>query len=162
MIYGIEYEDSGCGNEEELGRAAWIARHEAPLTGDKALLYADEQPACLQEAIGFGESEAGLLALLREHIAACALCNPAAPNVNERRLEMTIEEKVAVIIRRADAKDREAYEEITGWFYRAASRLKVKMPTRPFLVVAPRGIQARHADPDDGRPPGGGQRGGPS
>jgi hypothetical protein len=70
MIYSIEYENSGWGNEEELDQAAWVAKHEAPLTGDKALLYAGEQPACLVAA--YGQTEAEMLFLLRAHIAECA------------------------------------------------------------------------------------------
>ena len=31
---------------EELARAAWSVRHETPLSGDMALLYSDDQPAC--------------------------------------------------------------------------------------------------------------------
>jgi hypothetical protein len=51
MIYGIEYENSGWGDEDEMERAmeraAWDAKHDFPPTGDKALLYSDDQPACL-------------------------------------------------------------------------------------------------------------------
>ena len=75
MIYGIEYENSGWGNEEELDRARWDAKHEAPLTGDKALPYADDQPACLIAAYRHGETEDEMLALLRAHIAECVHCD---------------------------------------------------------------------------------------
>ena len=64
---------------------------------------------------------------------------------------MTIEEKAAVILRKSDAEDREAFGDFTDMFYRKACRLKVKMPMRPFLVAAPRGIQPRHARPEDGQ-----------
>jgi hypothetical protein len=77
MIYGIEYENSGWGNEEELDRAAWDAKHEAPLVGDKALLYADEQPGCLIAAYSHGTTEAEMLSLLIDHLAKCESCNPA-------------------------------------------------------------------------------------
>ena len=63
--------------QEELGLAGCVAKHEAPLTGDKALLYADEQPACLVAAYEHGETEEAMLSLLRTHVAGCAHCNPA-------------------------------------------------------------------------------------
>ncbi len=63
---------------DDIDLAAWLAQDEAPLTGDKALLYADEQPACLIAAYEHGTTEEEMLALLRAHIAVCAQCNPAA------------------------------------------------------------------------------------
>jgi hypothetical protein len=86
MIYGIEYETSGCGSEEELGLAAWDAKHNVPLTGDKALLYADEQPACLIAAYEHGQTEDEMLSLLRAHIAECAHCGSTAATVQTDRL----------------------------------------------------------------------------
>ena len=86
MIYGITYENSGSGNEDELERQAWIARHDAPLIGDKALLYADEQPACLIAAYEHAETEAEMLALLRFHIAECAHCGSTTATVQTDRL----------------------------------------------------------------------------
>jgi hypothetical protein len=86
MIYGIEYENSGWGNEDELDQAAWIAKHEAPLTGDRALLFADEQPACLIAAYEYGATEEEMLSLLRAHIAECALCGSTASTVQTDRL----------------------------------------------------------------------------
>ena len=74
------------GNEDELDRAAWIAIHEAPLTGDKALLCADEQPACLIAAYEHGVDEAEMLALLRAHIAECVRCGSRAATVQTDRL----------------------------------------------------------------------------
>jgi hypothetical protein len=86
MIYGIEYENSGWGNEEELDRAAWVAKHEALLTGDRALLYADEQAPCLIAAYGHGATEGEMLLLLRAHIAECAHCGSTAATVQADRL----------------------------------------------------------------------------
>jgi hypothetical protein len=77
MIYGIEYENSGWGNEDELAHRAWMARTDAPIAGAKALLYADEQPACLLAAYEHGTTEEEMFARLRVHIAECAHCNPA-------------------------------------------------------------------------------------
>ena len=78
MIYGSEYENSGSGNEEELALAKWDTNHNFPLIGDMALIYADEQAACLIASYGHGTTEAEKLALLRAHIARCVHCNPAA------------------------------------------------------------------------------------
>lgn len=78
MIYGIEYENSGWGDEDELERARWDAKYEAPLSGEKALLYADEQPACLIAAYEHGATEEAMLSLLIAHLATCDYCNPAA------------------------------------------------------------------------------------
>jgi hypothetical protein len=86
MIYGIEYENSGWGNEEELDRAKWDAKHEAPLVGDKALLYADEQPACLIAAYEHGTTEDEMLSLLRAHVAQCVHCGSTAATVQTDRL----------------------------------------------------------------------------
>ena len=72
--------------QEELDRAAWIAKHEAPLTGDKALLYADEQPACLVAAYEHGTDEAEMLALLQAHITECTHCGSTAATVQTDRL----------------------------------------------------------------------------
>jgi hypothetical protein len=86
MVYRIEYETSGWGNEEELERAAWIAKHDAPLTGDKALLYSDDQPACMIAAYESGTTEAEMLTLLRAHIAECVHCGSTAATVQTDRL----------------------------------------------------------------------------
>jgi hypothetical protein len=78
MIYGIEYENSGWGNEDELDRAAWDAKHDFPLRGHQALLYSDEQRECLVAAYVHGQSEDEMLSLLIDHLATCERCNPAA------------------------------------------------------------------------------------
>ena len=85
MIYGIEYEDSGWGNEDELALAAWIAKHEAPLVGDEALLYSEDQPACLIAAYEHGTTEAEMLSLLIDHLATCERCNLACTDVRTLR-----------------------------------------------------------------------------
>jgi hypothetical protein len=72
--------------QEELDRAVWIAKHEAPLIGDKALLYANEQPACLVAAYEHGADETEMLALLRTHIVECAHCGCTAATVQTDRL----------------------------------------------------------------------------
>ncbi len=63
---------------DEIDLATWFAKDEEPLTGDKALLYADNQAACLIAACEHGTTEEEMLALLRAHIAVCAQCNPAS------------------------------------------------------------------------------------
>jgi hypothetical protein len=72
--------------QEELDQTAWDAKHDAPLTGDKALLYADEQPACLVAAYEHGATEDEMLALLRAHIAECVHCGSTAATVQTDRL----------------------------------------------------------------------------
>jgi hypothetical protein len=72
--------------QEELDLAAWIAKHDAPLTGNKALLFSDEQPACLLAAYEHGRDEAEMLSLLRAHIAECAHCGSMAATVQTDRL----------------------------------------------------------------------------
>ena len=74
----------GC--QKELDRAAWVAKHEAPLTGDKALLYSDDQPACLIAAYEHGETEDEMLSLLRAHVAECAHCGSTAATVQTDRI----------------------------------------------------------------------------
>jgi hypothetical protein len=64
--------------QEELDRIAWDAKHEAPLTGDKALLYADDQPKWLVAAYEHGETEEEMLPAPRAHIAECAHCRSTA------------------------------------------------------------------------------------
>jgi len=61
---------------------------EDPLTGDLALLYADEQAACLVAAYEHGRSEAEMLALLRAHVAECAHCGSTARTVQSDRLAL--------------------------------------------------------------------------
>jgi hypothetical protein len=72
--------------QEGLDRAAWVAKYEAPLTGVRALLYADEQPGRLISAYGHGSSEEEMLSLLRAHIAECAHCGSTAATVQTDRL----------------------------------------------------------------------------
>ena len=64
---------------------------------------------------------------------------------------MTIAEKAAVILSKADTRIKEAFEHDVDMYYRAACRLKVKMPMRPCLVAPPPGFHARRVQPDDAK-----------
>jgi hypothetical protein len=90
MIYGFEYENSGWGNEDELERARWDAKHDFPPTGHKALLYSGNQPACLIAAYEHGETEDEMLSLLRAHIVECTNCGSTAGTVQTDRLYLNL------------------------------------------------------------------------
>jgi|SRR5579871_609961 len=63
-----------------------VEAEDMPLTGDLALLYADEQSACLVAAYEHGTSEAEMLSLLRAHVAECAACGSTAAIVQADRV----------------------------------------------------------------------------